>query len=424
MVQFLGDVHKGFPKLIVWLEGLKDEVTEDDWTEFKQKSWMRDSKGDNWDPDWMAGQIYSTLVQKTAGDPKGMIRNLGSLLAPKTDPDDEDTFSDLRGLLGWQRVHRDAQGWNAARRRALNQKVHSPSRVTNLVDVPRALEEWAASRTKFEVLEERKLALTTVLSSMRSILPKDLEDKAMTLSGTLDDEQKLKKFVLGQCFEARPADSGKALKNLEQAAEEEENEEEEKDGELNAAWQGKGGGGGYFEGACAFCEQWGHKKAHCRKLDRIMEQKRAEKGGGAKSGGKGFGSEWHGGWNDAKGSTGFGGKSGGKGFGGSGGKGFGGGGKGYAGKSGGKSYGKQNSGGKGWGRKGYGKSGGGLHLNLDELFYTEQDAWYGQDGWDYAADVALNCVEDDERLEADVCQVCYADDDNGDGKNRMRTTST
>ena len=105
------------------------------------------------------------------------------------------------------------------------------------------------------------------------MLPKELEDKAMTLSGSLDDEAKLKKFILGQCFEARTVEQGSALKNLETGDTEERKENEGNDEELNA-WDSRGwdGKGTYFEGSCTFCGIYGHKKALCRKLDTIMNQ--------------------------------------------------------------------------------------------------------------------------------------------------------
>ena len=45
--------------------------------------WMRDASGEEWDPDWTAGQLYTLLVQKTAGGPKTMIRNLAGTCSDK-----------------------------------------------------------------------------------------------------------------------------------------------------------------------------------------------------------------------------------------------------------------------------------------------------------------------------------------------------
>ena len=216
-----------------------------------------------------------------------MVRNVSDLKEANDDfdPDEPTVPSRIRGLLAWQRIRKDAIGWNAARKRALNQEVHSPVRVSNLADVPAALEAWEQKRKQFERLEGTKLAPTTVLDALRHAIPLGLEDKVQTRSGTLNDESSLREYILNQCFEARPGkeagQKGTPLKVTEREADG-LHEEEPAEEELNS-WQQ---GGGWFDGTCSFCGNYGHKKAACRELDKIME---AQRGGGKGGGGKGDG---------------------------------------------------------------------------------------------------------------------------------------
>ena len=89
-----------------------------------------DSKPSRWQ--WLGDQVYSFLSRKTKGDPQATVRSLEDV----TDFGAPDKPSIIRGLLAWQKVHKDAMGWNSAKKRALNTEVHHPTRNASNGAVP------------------------------------------------------------------------------------------------------------------------------------------------------------------------------------------------------------------------------------------------------------------------------------------------
>ena len=369
----LSDVSNRFPRLLKWLERNPKDVSLADWDEFKEKNGDIE-ESDMGEPrwQWMADQLYSLMSRKTAGDAQAIVRSLEH--SDESDEEDEiggGLVNPLRGLLAWQRVHREATGWNTAKKRALNSAVHFPTRATSYEEVPRAIEEWTLRRRKFERLERTKLADSTAMGALRMIIPEKLAEKALTVQNTVDSEAELKKYILGQCFENRGGNLGKGP-NLNAMEQKDENEDQGGGEELYMAYKGGGKAGGgkggkssgaaWFEGLCNFCGVYGHSKARCRKLDGIMQAHRDRE---AKGEGKGDekGKGWKGGgWNDGAG------KGGGW---------YDGAGKGGGHKGGQQMYGKGYHGG-GWkggksGSKGKGKKG--LNLSVGELFHTAADDW-------------------------------------------------
>ena len=180
--------------MVKWVESLDHDVTPLEWESFQERH-------ESPNPQWHADQLYSLLSRKTALNPQMIVRG-NEELAEQTG-DGITVPSCVRGLVTWQQVHRDARGWNSAKRRGLNTEVNHPSRMTTLADVPRALEDWKLKRKEFEALEKTTLAESTAMAAIRMIVPKGLEEKTMTVQNTVDTEKKLIDYIKGQCFEAR-----------------------------------------------------------------------------------------------------------------------------------------------------------------------------------------------------------------------------
>ena len=306
MMIFLNDADPMFGKILEWIDDMKGmeqngrekpkELDEQDCNDFVLKYVGKGDGDDELQGDleegpvelgtdideafkrfkWLNNQFYSVMARKTTGAAQTIVRGL------------EDADKGMRGLLAWQRVHRDAMGWNSTRRRALNNAVNHPSRIDKLADVPSRMDQWDIDRRQLQRLENVQLGDLREMDIIQSMMPTTLQNLLISNAHTLTTPKDMRQYIDNHCFQARPDEkSGKASEanNLD----EEHNMENNEDQALNEM----GKGGGKFDGHCNWCGGYGHKKQDCRKMDAYLQNKdkgqgKGDQGGKGGKDGKGY----------------------------------------------------------------------------------------------------------------------------------------
>jgi hypothetical protein len=233
---------------------------------------------------WFNNQLYSILSLICKGDALRVVKNLREEIP-------------TRGFRAWYQLTREVASKSGVRLEKLSDRVHHPKPMKSYQDGLAALAKWKEDVRELVKIEGRELAEITKRTSLKSMLPEELQHD-------LEKDRSLKTFDAAWKYALEQIPIRKEWKKSTRkgkddmdvdAAEAEEPEYEHPgaegdDGDLNTM---KGGGKGQFQGYCGYCNAWGHKRSECRKKTYDMgkgggDPKKSWKGGKG-DGGKGFG---------------------------------------------------------------------------------------------------------------------------------------
>ena len=252
------------------------------------------------DLEWLKLELYALLAIRTSETALASIKSLEE--------------AEVKGIIGWQRLEREARGYHRHRVALLTESVTHPERVLKVTNLPQAFYGWESYLKEFQRGRPAELDDDVKANAMRHMMPKeileavDLQPQYRTFSETQDymlqqARQRADVFMGDVCHPTWrivnvtsrantntptttkvttlvPMDvsqmSSNALKN---ESGDQENDtyqhEQDQDGEGDELYAVKGKGKGDFKGTCFKCGMRGYKADRCW-------QKGKDKGGKGK----------------------------------------------------------------------------------------------------------------------------------------------
>ena len=83
---------------------------------------------------------------------------------------------EVKGIIGWQRLEREARGYHRHLVALLTESVTHPQRVLKVTDLPQALYRWESSLKKFQRGRLAELDDDVKANAMRHMMPKEILD--------------------------------------------------------------------------------------------------------------------------------------------------------------------------------------------------------------------------------------------------------
>ena len=290
-----------YEMLIDWAKDLDEEPALLD---LEEKQVQEQQAGQKSDLPWFNNQLYSILSLICTDDALQVVKNLRE-------------EGPTRGFRAWYQLTREVASKSGVRLEKLSDKVHHPKPMKNLHEGLAVLARWKEDLRELTKIQGQPLAEITMRTSMKSMLPEELQHD-------LEKDSRYKTFAASWKFvqEQIPIRRdwkknqrrGKDDMDVDAAEAEEPNtladqpgegqDVPAEEGDLNSM-KGSGKGQGQFQGYCGYCNLWGHKRADCRKKTADMakgggDQKGAWKGGKGEQKGYGDWSQKGGQWGKGK----------------------------------------------------------------------------------------------------------------------------
>ena len=117
-------------RLLQWISGQIDEVNENDVLEYRRTTDLSST-----DMHWLNSELCALLTIKTPGTAMASIKSLEEV--------------EVKGIVGWQRLEREARGYHRHRVALLTDSVTHPESVPNVIDLPQAFYRWESSLKEF-----------------------------------------------------------------------------------------------------------------------------------------------------------------------------------------------------------------------------------------------------------------------------------
>ena len=114
-----------------WVSGQIDEVTQNDVLEHRRTTELSST-----DMDWPISELCALLANKTSDTAMASIKSLEEV--------------EVKGIIGWQRLEREARGYHRHRVALLTESVTHPERVLKVTDLPQAFYRWESSLKEFQ----------------------------------------------------------------------------------------------------------------------------------------------------------------------------------------------------------------------------------------------------------------------------------
>ena len=123
--------------LLQWISGEIDDVTENDVLEYGRTMELSST-----DMDWLNAELYALLAIKTSDTAMASIKSHEEV--------------EVRGIIGWQRLEREARGYHRHRVALLTESVTHLERVLKVTelkvtDLPQAFYRWESSLKEFQL---------------------------------------------------------------------------------------------------------------------------------------------------------------------------------------------------------------------------------------------------------------------------------
>ena len=83
---------------------------------------------------------------------------------------------DVNGIIGWQRLEREARGYHRHRVALLREAVTHPERVLKVTDLPHAFYRWESSLKEFQRARPAELDDDVKANARRHMMPKEILD--------------------------------------------------------------------------------------------------------------------------------------------------------------------------------------------------------------------------------------------------------
>ena len=83
---------------------------------------------------------------------------------------------EVKGIIGWHRLEREARGYHRHRVALLTEAVTHPERVLKVTDLPQAFHCWESSLKEFQRGRPTGLDDDVKANAMRHMMPKEILD--------------------------------------------------------------------------------------------------------------------------------------------------------------------------------------------------------------------------------------------------------
>ena len=120
-----------FARLLQWISGQIDEVSGNDLLEYRRTTDLSST-----DMDWLNSELHAPLAIKPSDTAMASIKSLEEV--------------EVKGIIGWQRLEREARGYHRHRVALLTESVTHPERVLKVTDLPQAFYRWERSLKEFQ----------------------------------------------------------------------------------------------------------------------------------------------------------------------------------------------------------------------------------------------------------------------------------
>ena len=114
------------------------------------------------DVDWLDSELYALLAIKTSDTAVASIKSLEEV--------------EVKGIMGWQRLEREARGYHRHRVALLAVSVTHPERVLKVTYLPQAFYRWESSLKEFQRGRPAELDDDVKANAMRHMMPKEILD--------------------------------------------------------------------------------------------------------------------------------------------------------------------------------------------------------------------------------------------------------
>ena len=119
-----------FVGLVQWISGQIDETNESDVLEYHDGPRCHRHGG------WLNSELYALLAIKTSDTAMASIKSLEEVK--------------VKGIIGWQRLEREARGYHRHRVALLTESVTHLEKVLKVTDLPQAFYQWESSLKEFQ----------------------------------------------------------------------------------------------------------------------------------------------------------------------------------------------------------------------------------------------------------------------------------
>ena len=138
-----------------WISGQTDEVNENDKVEYRRTTDLSST-----DMDWLNSELYALLAIKTSDTAMASIKSLEEV--------------EVKGIIGWQRLEREARGYHRHRVALLTESVTHSERVLKVTDLWQAFCQWESSLMEFQCGRPAELDDDVKANAMRHMMPKEI----------------------------------------------------------------------------------------------------------------------------------------------------------------------------------------------------------------------------------------------------------
>ena len=114
------------------------------------------------DLDWLNSELYALLALKTTDSALASIVSLEE--------------ADAKGIIGWQRLEREARGYHNQRVSFLTESVTHPERIQKVSDLQQACYRWESNLKEFQCGRPTGLDDDVKANAMKHMMPKEILD--------------------------------------------------------------------------------------------------------------------------------------------------------------------------------------------------------------------------------------------------------
>ena len=146
-----------FAGLLQWISGTIDEIKVSDVLECRRTTDLSTV-----DLDRLNSELYALLALKTTDSALASIVSLEE--------------AEAKGIIGWQRLEREARGYHNQRVSLLTESVTHPERVQKSPDLQQAYYRWESNLKEFQRGRPTGLCDDVIANAMRHVMPKEILD--------------------------------------------------------------------------------------------------------------------------------------------------------------------------------------------------------------------------------------------------------
>ena len=144
-----------FGGLLRWISGQIDEIKESDVLQYRRTTGLSTT-----DMEWLNLELYALLAIRTSDTALPSIKSLEE--------------AEDKGIIGWQRLEREARGYHRHRVALLTESVKHPEKVHKVTNLPQAFYRWESNFKELQCGRSEELDDDVKANAMRHMVPKEI----------------------------------------------------------------------------------------------------------------------------------------------------------------------------------------------------------------------------------------------------------